>query len=172
MAQGGISPVPREARPYQGRRAGFVTRAVAATIDGIVVGTALLVGYLTFSGLLFLLHPRGFGFPEVGLFFSLFSAFVTLVVYLTVSWWLSGRSYGCLVMGLRVLGPRQRALRLPLALLRAVSCAVFPIGLVWVAVSRDNRSVQDTVLRTSVVYDWQPRGEAWSRGGPSAGEDG
>jgi uncharacterized RDD family membrane protein YckC len=172
MTQGGISPVPREARPYQGRRAGFVTRAAAATIDGIVVGIALLVGYLTFAVLLFLVDPRGFEFPEVGLFFSLFSAFWTLVIYFTMSWWLSGRSYGCLVMGLRVVGPRNRALRLPGAFLRALFCAVFPIGLLWVAVSRDNRSVQDTVLRTSVLYDWQPRGEKSPPGSQPEGESG
>jgi hypothetical protein len=31
----------------------------------------------------------------------------------------------------------------------------FPIGLLWVAVSRENRSAQDLALRTSVIYDWQ-----------------
>jgi hypothetical protein len=31
---------------------------------------------------------------------------------------------------------------------------VFPIGVLWVAVNRENRSVQDIVLRTSVVYEW------------------
>jgi hypothetical protein len=36
---------------------------------------------------------------------------------------------------------------------RAVLCTLFPIGLVWVLVSRENRSVQDVLLRTSVVYD-------------------
>jgi hypothetical protein len=35
---------------------------------------------------------------------------------------------------------------------------LFPILLLWVAVSRQNRSVQDLVLRTSVVYDWTARG--------------
>lgn len=31
----------------------------------------------------------------------------------------------------------------------------FTIGLLWVAVSRENRSAQDLALRTSVIYDWQ-----------------
>jgi hypothetical protein len=35
-----------------------------------------------------------------------------------------------------------------------VLCVVFPIGLLWVAVSQDNRSAQDILLRTTVVYDW------------------
>ena len=126
MTEGGISPVPREARPYQGRRAGLVTRIVAAAIDGILVGFALLGGYLALAGFLFLVDPRGFTFPEVGLIFSMASAFVVLVVYLTVSWWISGRSYGCLVMGLRVVGRGGHPIRLTGALLRALFCATVP----------------------------------------------
>lgn len=164
MTEGGISPVPREARPYQGQRAGFVTRMIAASIDGVVVGLALLVGYLSISGFLFLLHPRGFSFPQLGLVFSLASAFAVLVVYLTFSWWTSGRSYGCLVMGLRVVGQRQQQLRLAGALVRAMLCAAVPIGLLWVALSRENRSLQDLLMGTSVVYDWQPRGEPHRNG--------
>jgi hypothetical protein len=34
-----------------------------------------------------------------------------------------------------------------------VVCTIFPIGLLWVLVSQENRSVQDVLLRTSVVYD-------------------
>ncbi len=80
------------------------------------------------------------------------------VVYLTVSWTLSGRTYGYLVMGLRVLGRGGRPLRLVGAAIRAVFVVVVPIGIAWVLVSRDNRSLQDIVLGTRVVYDWQPRG--------------
>jgi hypothetical protein len=32
---------------------------------------------------------------------------------------------------------------------------VFPIGLLWCAVSTSRRSLQDIVVRTSVIYDWQ-----------------
>jgi len=32
----------------------------------------------------------------------------------------------------------------------------FPIGLFWVVVDPRQRSLQDRVLATSVVYDWQP----------------
>lgn len=158
MTESGVSPLPREARPYQGQRAGLVTRGVAAAIDGLVVGLALLVGYAVFAVLLFLVDPRKFSFPDVGLIFSMAAAFVVLVVYLTLAWRLSGRSYGCLVMGLRVVNHRGDRLGLVSAFVRALFCAVVPIGLVWVAVSRGNRSLQDVVLRTSVVYDWQPQG--------------
>ena len=132
---------------------------VAAGIDGVVVCIVLSAGYLGFAGLKFLFDPRGFSFPDAGLVFSIVAGFAVLVVYLTVAWWLSGRSYGCLVMGLRVVNHRGEPLHLAGAFVRALFCAALPIGLLWVAVSRENRSVQDTVLRTSVIYDWQPRGQ-------------
>ena len=152
-----LSPLPQEARPYQGHRAGLVTRLVAAGIDSLVIGLVLMLAYAGFAGLVFLLDPRTFTFPTPGVFFSLTAALTTLVVYLTVSWWVGGRTYGCHLMGLRVVNYNGANLRLLGALLRAVFCAFFPIGLLWAAVNRENRSVQDIVLRTSVIYDWQPR---------------
>ncbi len=157
MTEGGVSPVPRKARPYQGQRAGLVTRIVASTIDGLVVVATLLVGYAAVAGVLFLLDPRGFTVPDGSLILSLSAAFVVLVVYLTAAWSIGGRTYGCLVMGLRVVNHRGETLHLVPALVRALACAVFPIGLLWCAVSKENRSLQDLLLRTSVVYDWQPR---------------
>lgn len=158
MDESGVSPLPREARPYQGQRAGLVTRGAAAGIDGVVVVLINLVAYAAWCVLLFLLDPLNFDFPAITLFLSMAAGFVVLIVYLTLAWWLSGRSYGCLVMGLRVVSHRGGRLGLPGALVRACFCAVVPIGLLWVVVSHENRSLQDVVLRTSVIYDWQPRG--------------
>lgn len=152
-----VSPLPPEARPYQGHRAGVVTRVVAAVIDSLVIGLVLMLGYAGYAGLVFLVDPRTFSFPKPGVFFSLTAALSVLVVYLTLSWWVGGRTYGCTLMGLRVVNYTGANMRLLGALLRALFCAFFPIGLLWVAVNRENRSVQDLVLRTSVIYDWQPR---------------
>jgi uncharacterized RDD family membrane protein YckC len=152
-----VSPVPREARPYQGRRAGLVTRMAAAVIDAGVVGGVMIAGYLAWAGLEFMVDPLGFRFPDPAALLSLTWAFVVLVVYLTAAWTLSGRTYGDHVMGLRVVGRGGRPIRLPAAFLRALLCAVFPIGLLWCAGSREHRSIQDVVFRTSVIYDWQPR---------------
>lgn len=156
MSEGGVSPLPREARRFQGRRAGLVTRSVAAGIDSLVVTLALLLGYGGLAALAFLVDPVGFSFPDASLLFSAVAWLGLLVVYLTVSWTVSGRSYGCLVMGLRVVGRGGGRLRLPGAFVRAVLYALFPIGLAWCAANRENRSVQDMLLRTSVIYDWQP----------------
>jgi uncharacterized RDD family membrane protein YckC len=158
MTEGGVSPVPREARPYQGQRAGLVTRLVAAVIDGALVLATLLVAYLVLCGVLFLFDPLNFTFPDPNLVMSLAAGLVVTFVYLAIAWWAGGRTYGCLVMGLRVVNFRGDTMRLGGALVRALFCTLFPIGLLWVAVSSQNRSVQDTVLRSSVIYDWQPRG--------------
>ncbi len=152
-----ISPVPREARAFQGQRAGIVTRLIAATLDALVVGAVLLGGYLGLVGLIFLLNPRSFTWPQLGVVFSLAAAFLVAFVYLTVFWTLSGRTYGYLVMGLRVLGIGGRRLRFVGAALRAAFVVIVPIGIVWIPFSRKNKSLQDVFLGTRVVYDWEPR---------------
>ena len=98
--------VPREARPYQGRRAGLVTRLIAGVIDGVLVVVSLLVGYVGVNGLIFLFDPRGFQFSEASPILSVAAGLVLLVLYLTVAWSTIGRTYGCQVMGLRVVSRR------------------------------------------------------------------
>jgi uncharacterized RDD family membrane protein YckC len=60
-------------------------------------------------------------------------------------------------MGLRVLRRSGRPVRPLGAAARALFCVFVPIGILWIPVGRDNRSVQDIALGTKVVYDWQPR---------------
>jgi uncharacterized RDD family membrane protein YckC len=160
----GVSPVPREARPYQGNRAGVVTRVVANVVDAAVVVALVVAGYAAVNGLVFMVDPRGFRFVEVGALLSVSSGLVTYVLYATAAWSTVGRTYGCHVMGLRVVGRRGRRLHLLTAFVRAVLCVVFPIGLLWCAVSRTQRSVQDLVLRTAVIYDWNPRADVGGAG--------
>jgi uncharacterized RDD family membrane protein YckC len=152
-----VSIVPWEAEPYQGRQAGLVTRSVAGVIDGVVVAVALVAGWVGFNGLRFLIHPRTFEFSEASPLPGVTIGLLLLVGYLCVAWSLTGRTYGCQVMGLRVVGRRGGRVRPLVALLRAVFYAVFPIGLLLCAGGRQHRSLQDLVLRTSVIYDWRPR---------------
>jgi uncharacterized RDD family membrane protein YckC len=154
-----ISPVPREARPYQGARAGLVTRLVANTVDALSVGVALLAAYAGFNGLLFLSSPRDFEFVTSSALLSVTTALLALVAYMTAAWSITGRTYGDHVMGLRVVGRRGQRVWPPTALVRAALCVAFPIGLLWCGVSASRRSVQDVLLRTAVIYDWRPRRE-------------
>jgi uncharacterized RDD family membrane protein YckC len=164
---GHISPVPQEARPYQGEPAGIVTRLVANTLDGVVVALLLAAGYAGLCGIVFLVHPRSLTFPHPGLFFSLTAMFVVTFAYLTLFWTLTGRTYGDVVMGLRVQRRSGRPIRLPGAAVRSAFCVVFPIGVLWIPVGRHNRSVQDAALGTQVVYDWEPRRQPrpWAQDG-------
>jgi uncharacterized RDD family membrane protein YckC len=147
--------IPAVAQPYQGRRAGLVSRLLASGVDGVVVVVILAAAYLGLVGAVFLLSPKSFSFPSPSVVFAVTGFLLVLTLYLTASWATTGRTYGDHVMALRVVNFRGRRLRWAGAFLRAVACALFPIGLLWVAVSRENRSVQDVLLRTSVVYDWR-----------------
>ena len=158
-----ISPVPREARPYQGHSAGLVTRIVANTIDALVVGVIVGAIYLGFVSFKFLLDPLSFVWPSGNLLVSLTTTLFIATAYLALGWWLLGRSYGDHVMGLRVVDRRGRRLGPLRALLRAAFCVFFPIGLFWCVVSPERRSVQDVVLWTRVVYDWVARPGASQR---------
>jgi len=152
-----ISPIPREARPYQGESAGLVTRLVANSIDAMVIAVALGAGYLGYASFLFLLDPRQFTFPAANLLLSLTAGMGLSIAYLTLTWAFAGKTYGDHIMGLRVLGRHGRTLGPLRSLARAAFCVVFPIGLFWCVISPERRSVQDVVLWTRVVYDWMPR---------------
>jgi uncharacterized RDD family membrane protein YckC len=152
-----ISPVPREARAYQGASAGLVTRLVASTVDVLVVCAALLVGYAGFNGLMFAVNPRSFQLSGEPVFFRLATFLVVLTVYMAAAWAITGRTYGNHVMGLRVVGRHGGRVRPVVAIARAVICVILPIGLLLCAGGRSRKSLADMVLRTRVIYDWSPR---------------
>ncbi|MET0844094.1 MAG: RDD family protein [Mycetocola sp.] len=152
-----VDPIPREARPFQGHRAGLVTRIAAAAIDLGIVIVALVVCYLGLTAFLFLFDPRNFTAPAPSPWLVYVAGCLLLIVYVGVSWMGSGRTYGNHVMGLRVVNRKGLRLHLLVSLVRAVLYVIFPIGLLWVLVSGHNRSLQDLVVRTSVIYDWDVR---------------
>ena len=153
----GVDPIPREARGFQGKRAGVVTRFVAGAVDIGVTALILVIGYVGICVGAFLLPPPGFATPSISAAPAIVIGYVVMTLYLTLTWFTGGRSYGCHLMGLRVVGWRGRRIRLVTALLRAGFLVAFPIGFFWVIISPANRSIQDVVLRTSVVYDWDVR---------------
>ncbi|MEP7194842.1 MAG: RDD family protein [Actinomycetota bacterium] len=152
-----VDAVPREARPFQGQRAGVVTRTAANVLDFLLVAGVLACGYAAWCAVTFLVNPARFSFPTVSFFVLLVCAGVVLFTYFTVSWASTGRTFGDHQLGLRVVNPRGDPLRWPGAVIRAAFCVLLPIGLYWVVLSPTNRSVQDSVLRTSVIYDWTVR---------------
>jgi uncharacterized RDD family membrane protein YckC len=153
----GVDVVPPEARPFQGQHAGLVTRLLANTVDFLVVVVVVAAGYAAVTAVLFLWNSRTFSFPAAPFAVLLLAGSGVMVVYLAGAWVITGRTYGDQLLGLRVVGPGGRPPRVGGALLRAVLCVLFPIGLFWVAVSRANRSAPDVLLRYAVVYDWSQR---------------
>lgn len=152
-----LSLVPVEARPYQGTSAGIVTRLVANSLDALVVVMALVAAYAGWAAILYLIDPRQFRLPEPHFEWFVLSFLGFLMVYLTTAWWVSGRSLGDHVMGIRVVTGKRSRNSLAISFGRALMCTFFPIGLLWCAVDPKRRAVHDLVMRTSVVYDWLPR---------------
>lgn len=150
-----LDPIPPAARPLQGLRAGVVSRSIAGGIDYAVVLLTVVGTYVAIVVLRFLIDPRNVNdLPTAPLAVWLIYGFSLMVLYLWLSFAMTGRTVGDRVMGLRVVGRKGSRLRWSGAFLRAVFCTVFPIGLFWCAVSRENRSLQDLVLRTSVIHHW------------------
>jgi uncharacterized RDD family membrane protein YckC len=137
----------------RGRHAGLVSRVLASVADAVVVALLVVAGWAAVAAVRFLVHPARFVLPAPGGRVLLLVGLGVLAAYLTITWAVAGGSYGDRLLGLRVLGPRGTRLHWSRGLLRAVLCTVFPIGLFWVLLSRDNRSVQDLLLRTTVVHD-------------------
>ena len=153
-----VDPIPREVRGYQGRRAGVVTRNVAGVID-IGVVALLLVG-----ALLRLLRSDLHASAQ-----RLRRADPAVLAELDRGLLGDGAVPRAVLVHRRALlrlprdGPaggqlegRPAAARSP-SLLRAAFLVAFPLGFYWVVISPANRSLQDVVLRTSVIYDWDVR---------------
>jgi uncharacterized RDD family membrane protein YckC len=145
--------------------AGVVTRLLAACVD---LGTVLLAAValdLAAAGVRFVWSPVRFQWPQPAVPVMGIAILAIGVVYLTLAWSVTGRTYGERLLGLRVLSLRFELLGWVRSFLRAVTCVVFPIGLLWSAVSGQRHSLQDIVFRTVVVYDTKgARPEAVARG--------
>jgi uncharacterized RDD family membrane protein YckC len=156
-----LPTLPSYAVRFQGDRAGFISRAVAAGIDValiflVVLGTIGVIWMISF-----ILEPiqtttdssmEQSRVPAAAA--MILYGYALNVLYWTAFWAMSGRTIGNLVMGLRVVNRKGEHLGWAGAFIRALFCTIFPIGLAWAIISGANRSVQDVVLRTSVIYDW------------------
>jgi uncharacterized RDD family membrane protein YckC len=140
----------------QGRRAGIVSRILADAIDLLIAVAIVIIAYLGLSAVLFIARPARFTWPHPSTYLSSSLVALLLLLYLAIGWSQTGRTAGKQVMGLRLVNGRGDPPSLWSALLRAVLCVVFPIGLAWSVFDRRNRSLQDLLMRTSVLYDWRP----------------
>lgn len=133
--------------------AGVVTRLLAAAVDlaVVIIVPGLLV--LIAAGARFLWSPASFHWPAPPSELTLLLGGLCAAGYLTVAWSETGRTYGGALLGVRVVARDGGPLGPARAGLRAVLCLVFPVGLLWVAVSGTRQSVQDLVVGSTVRYD-------------------
>jgi len=142
-----VEPVPVGA-------AGIASRTAANIIDFVVTASLLAAAYVGYATVRFLLRPRSFTFPAPSLLLVIVAGSVLAGLYFAVCWATTGRTYGALVLGLRVITRGRDHVRPVTAILRAAACVLIPVGLVWSGVDRRRRSLQDILFRTTVVYDW------------------
>lgn len=148
-----LQTLPVAARAMQGERAGFFTRVIAAVIDVVIVGAIMIGIWIAVWLFLLVFNPLvEYGMPRPGYF--VLGGYFLIWAYWSWGWATSGRSIGQGLMGIRVLDRKSQLPSWKLAIARSAFCVTFQIGIVWILVSRRNRSVQDVVLRTSVIHDW------------------
>jgi uncharacterized RDD family membrane protein YckC len=141
-------------------RAGVVTRILAAAVDVAAVAAATVLVHLAVVAARFAWSPLTFRWPtpSAPVTSAVFLAIAT--VYLTVSWAGTGRTWGGSILGLRVVSTRLGRLSWWRSAVRAVAAVVFPVGLLWTAVSSGRGSLQDLLVGSLVVYDWHRDGGA------------
>jgi uncharacterized RDD family membrane protein YckC len=163
--------LPPAARAIQGVRAGLISRLLAAGIDLAVVSLAA-TGAIVASSVWRYFFSGGatptLRWPSQAGLVSLGGAL--LVLYLTWGWGRTGRTIGKRVLGLALVTASGGRVSWSVAAVRAILYAAFPLGLLWSGVSRSNRSVQDVLLGTAVVYDWRGarRTGPWHEAEPAA----
>lgn len=145
--------LPEAARPFQGERAGFATRIVACGID-VAIAAIVALGVWVCIFLVKVILSPGAEVTMPSFAWAIIVSYGFTWMYWTMAWATTGRTIGDWMMGLRIVDIHGNPLSWPLSALRSVFCVGFPFGLIWVLFSPSNRSLQDTVLRTSAIYDW------------------
>jgi uncharacterized RDD family membrane protein YckC len=148
------------ARPY----AGIVTRAVAFTVDALVINAATVVLVACGSLVLSVLFPDGTDWGLSGLVASLGAWWLAGAVYFPAFWTLTGQTIGMRIMRLRVGDARDVRPGLGRAVVRLVGMwlAALPLmaGYALILFDRRRQGLHDklagTFVRHAVVLD--PRG--------------
>lgn len=145
--------LPDAARTFQGERAGFATRLFACLADLVLIAAVMFGLWLAISVLQLIFTPGvDIDAPTIGQL--VVAGYLLAAIYWTGAWATTGRSLGAWLMGVRVVSRSGNRLSWPMSFLRALFCVSVPVGLVWTIFSKRNRSLQDIVLRTIVIYDW------------------
>ena len=143
-------------REAQGRRAGFASQAIGAGLDAVAIFALDFAVLAAFGFLRFLVTDKSYEFPQPGPVLNFVILFVVGVTLLWSAWSGSGRAPGMAVLGLRVVARDGRRLSSARAFWRAVlAVATLGLGVLWVLVSKRNKSLYDMVCGSAVIYEWR-----------------
>lgn len=142
------------------RPAGVVTRLLGAAVDTGAAAALTFLLYLGVAGVRFMIWPASFHWPQPPVVVSVVAGVSVAIAYLTTGWVTTGRCAGGSVLGYRVLSRDRTLLGWPRATARAALCVLFPVGLAFAAATTTRHSLQDTLLRSNVRYDWHHDGGA------------
>lgn len=127
---------------------------MAGAVEYLLTAIVVMSTYIGYAALRFVINPVGFNWPDVSWFILVIMGGVFLVLYLTLFWSTTGKPLGGSIMGTRVVSSAGTRLGFVHAFARACAVVILPIGLFWSAVSPSCRSLQDIVVRTAVLYDY------------------
>ena len=147
----------KRSREAQGRRAGFVSQAIALVLDGAWILLEYIVVLAIFAVLRGLFTSASFHLPKPATWVSVIALFVIGVATLEAAWSGAGRTPGMGLIGLRVVAADGTRLGSRRAFWRAV-LVLGTLGLLVVTTlfSRTNRSLYDKWCGSSVIYEWRP----------------
>ena len=139
------------------RFAGFWIRVLAWVVDSIILS---VVGVALTFGAGFVVGALGSNLPSLQNFLVPIVAatsFLLPAIYLLVGWARSGRTFGKMLCGIRIVCENGAPLGFGGALVRLLgymlSSLIFCIGYLMVAFTDRKRGLHDMVAGTVVVYD-------------------
>jgi uncharacterized RDD family membrane protein YckC len=146
--------------PLEGHRAGFASRAIAFTIDFLIVIAgypAILWGIGLARGLVQFEVPS---YPDPPTAVSALLSAVWTIGYFALAWMVVGRTVGQAVLGLRVVRRNVATVGVLRALARAwlMMLTLFLVGPLWLFFSRSRLALHDRLTGTQVVYARPGRG--------------
>jgi uncharacterized RDD family membrane protein YckC len=146
------------AREAQGVRAGFVSQAVGAVLDAATIFALDFAVLAVFGFVRFLFTDTSYEMPQPGPAGNATLVLVIGVTFLWSAWSGSGRAPGMALLGLRVVSREGRRLSSHRAFWRAfLGVSTLGVGVLWVLVSKKNKSIYDIICGSAVIYEWHPR---------------